>query len=54
MSHDPAVPLTQYAWALRYPGEPEQPTREEAEEALTLSRQAYNALLDVLPKAVRS
>ncbi|MBI4321189.1 MAG: HEPN domain-containing protein [Chloroflexi bacterium] len=35
---DRSVPLTKYAWKYRYPGEPEQPTREEAESALALAR----------------
>jgi hypothetical protein len=26
---DPVVPLTQYAWEFRYPGDPEEPTMEE-------------------------
>ncbi len=31
---DRAVPITEYAWKFRYPGEPGAPTPEEAEEAL--------------------
>lgn len=31
---DRAVPLTEYAWKFRYPGEPEEPSSQEAEEAL--------------------
>jgi len=31
---DQAVPLTEYAWKFRYPGESDEPTREEAEQAL--------------------
>lgn len=50
---DPAVPLTEYASKFRYPGEPEEPTREEAQEALRLARQLYDALLDRLPPDVR-
>ena len=38
---DKATPLTEYAWRFRYPGEPEQPTTEEAEEALATARQVY-------------
>ncbi len=50
---DLAVPLTQYAWAFRYPGQPEEPTREEVEEARALARRVYEALLAPLPNAVR-
>src|SRR2546425_5586600 len=34
---DRAAPLTEYAWKFRYPGEDEEPTREEAEPALAVS-----------------
>ena len=51
---DPAVPLTEYAWKFRYPGEPEEPTRPEVEEALSLARKLYEAILDRLPEEVRS
>jgi len=50
---DPLVPLTQYAWEFRYPGDPEEPTAEEADEALALVRKAYRALLSRLPEEVR-
>ncbi len=42
-------PLTQYAWEFRYPGDPEEPTVEEADEALALARNAYQGLLSRLP-----
>ncbi len=45
--------LTQYAWKYRYPGEPESPTREEAEDALALARAVYEAVLARLPDEVR-
>jgi HEPN domain-containing protein len=48
-----AAPLTEYAWKFRYPGEPEEPTREEAEEALETARQVHEALLARLPLEVR-
>ena len=44
-----AVPLTQYAWEFRYPGEVETPLLEEAEEALRLAREVHRAILDKLP-----
>jgi len=50
---DKAVPLTKYAWKFRYPGEPETPPREEAEAALALAREIYDAVLARLPERVR-
>jgi HEPN domain-containing protein len=50
---DQAVPLTEYAWKFRYPGEPEEPTREEAEEALALARELFDTILARLPVEVR-
>jgi HEPN domain-containing protein len=44
-----AIPLTEYAWKFRYPGEPEEPTREEAEEALAAARDVYVAVAVLLP-----
>jgi HEPN domain-containing protein len=48
-----AAGLTDYAWKYRYPGEPEEPSREEAESALALAREVYEAVLRVLPLEVR-
>lgn len=45
--------LTPYAWRFRYPGERDEPTGEEAEEALALAREVYNAILTRLPEEVR-
>ncbi len=50
---DPAVPLTEYAWKFRYPGEPDQPSRGEAEEGLEIARLLYQAVLSRLPEEVR-
>lgn len=50
---DRAVPLTEYAWKFRYPGEVEQPTRDEVEEALTAARAVYRRVLEELPEEVR-
>lgn len=50
---DRAVPLTEYAWKFRYPGEPEQPTSQEAEEALAIARELFDAILARLPDQVR-
>lgn len=37
----------------RYPGEPEEPARDEAEKALALARAVYDAILTRLPEEVR-
>ena len=50
---DRAVPLTKYAWLFRYPGEPQEPTHEEAENALALGREVHEAILVRLPPEVR-
>lgn len=47
-----AVPLTEYAWKFRYPGDPEEPFLEEVEEALSIARKAYEAILARLPAEV--
>ncbi len=41
--------LTQYAWRFRYPGEPEEPTADEALEALNLAKEVLEELSDRLP-----
>ncbi len=48
-----AVPLTQYAWKFRYPGEPEEPPIEHAQEALIIARELFDAVLARLPGEVR-
>jgi len=50
---DRVVPLTEYAWKFRYPGEPGAPTPEEAEEALAAAREVYVAVLHRLPNQAR-
>lgn len=50
---DRATPLTEYAWRFRYPGEPDEPSKEEASQALALAREVYDALLARLPEQVR-
>jgi len=50
---DRAVPLTEYAWKFRYPGEPGEPTREEAEAALAAARELLGVVLSRLPEEVR-
>ncbi len=50
---DRAVPLTEYAWKFRYPGEHEDATRDEAERALVIAREAFEAILARLPEEAR-
>jgi len=50
---DQAVPLTEYAWRFRYPGEPEAPSRQEAEEALGTAKEVYAAITSRLPEDTR-
>ncbi len=50
---DRAVPLTEYAWKFRYPGEPESPTQNEAEASLALARRVYHAIVVRLPEEAR-
>ena len=50
---DRAVPLTEYAWKFRYPGDPDEPTQEEADEALAIAREVFDAILARLPKEIR-
>ncbi len=50
---DLVTPMTEYAWTFRYPGEAEEPTSGEVEEALTAAREVYRAVLDRLPSEVR-
>lgn len=45
-----AAILTEYAWRFRYPGDPEDPSDEEAASALSLAREVYDALLSRLPR----
>lgn len=47
-----AASLTKYAWMFRYPGEPEQPSCEEAIEALSVAREVYEAILACLPEVL--
>jgi len=47
-----AAPLSEYAWRFRYPGEPEQPTREEARDAFVLACEIHQAIASRLPSEV--
>lgn len=46
---DAAVPLTEYAWAFRYPGAPPVPNHEESQAALMLARSVCAAIGTKLP-----
>jgi len=46
-----AAGLTQYAWKFRYPGDPGEPSREEAETAIALAREVHEAIVSRLPHA---
>lgn len=50
---DRAVPLTEYAWRFRYPGELLEPSEEEARSALHVARSVYDSILERLPPDVR-
>jgi HEPN domain-containing protein len=50
---DRAVPLTDYAWKFRYPGDPVALSRDEAQGALTIARETFEAILRRLPEEVR-
>jgi HEPN domain-containing protein len=47
------VPLTEYAWKFRYPGEPDEPSREEAERAVRIAREVVETVANRLPEEVR-
>jgi HEPN domain-containing protein len=46
---DPAVPLTEFAWAFRYPGDHPVPTVEESNQGLSTAVDVVVAVLDRLP-----
>jgi HEPN domain-containing protein len=48
-----AAVLTEYAWKFRYPGELDEPEREEAEAALASARRVCDAILTRLPPEAR-
>ena len=45
--------LSVYAWVFRYPGDTDQPEREETEAALHLAHEIYGSLLSRLPAELR-
>ncbi len=49
---DTAVPLTQYAWQYRYPGDEIAPSQEEVSDAIRSATGLFDAILRVLPPDV--
>jgi len=50
---DRATPLTEYAWKFWYPGNPEQPSKKESKEALSVATEVLEEVLKRVPKEVR-
>ena len=48
-----SVPLTEYAWRFRYPGDPDEPSPAEASDARAVAHQVFATLLERLPVEVR-
>jgi len=46
---DSAVPLTEYAWSFRYPGDSEPGDVSEASQSLDLAEELYHAVISRLP-----
>jgi HEPN domain-containing protein len=49
---DDAVPLSEYAWAYRYPGPTDAPTPEEADEAYAIAQNVFTGIAVRLPPDV--
>jgi hypothetical protein len=45
--------LSVYAWAFRYPGDAENPSVEEAKDAIATARDVVEAMLVRLPEDIR-
>ena len=45
--------LSVFAWAFRYPGDPEEPEQDAVEEAIGLAREVFGAMLSRLPAELR-
>jgi len=48
-----AAPLSEYAWKFRYPGEADEPEREEAASALAAASEIFKAILVRVPAEAR-
>ena len=51
---DAAVPLTEFAWAYRYPGEPDEPEPGAVDQAIGTTRALVEAILVRLPAGLRT
>jgi HEPN domain-containing protein len=50
---DRAVPLTEYAWKFRYPGEYGEPSVDEATNGRRVAQEAWEAIGARLPEEIR-
>ncbi len=50
---DRAVHLTEYAWKFRYPGDVDEPSEQETDEAMALAKETFETILARLPSAIR-
>jgi HEPN domain-containing protein len=48
-----AAPLSGYVWVYRYPGGPEEPTREETSDALNITHSLTQAIIERLPEEIQ-
>lgn len=48
-----AAPLSDYAWLYRYPGGPEEPSREDTSEALNATHALSQGIIERLPEEIR-
>ncbi|MBI3048963.1 MAG: HEPN domain-containing protein [Acidobacteria bacterium] len=48
-----AASLTEYAWKFRYPGAPDEPSRNETETALDTAGEVWSAIIERLPQECR-
>ena len=48
-----AAPLTEYAWKYRYPGDSEEPTRQQTEDSLQIANRVVSAMVERLPTEAR-
>ncbi|OGL48663.1 MAG: hypothetical protein A2161_21450 [Candidatus Schekmanbacteria bacterium RBG_13_48_7] len=51
---DPVVPITEYAWKFRYPGELEELTTENIKDFLEIVQHLFEAVLKRIPEEVQA
>lgn len=49
-----AVPLTEFEWAYRYPGEPDEPEPGSVDQAIDPTMALVGAILDRLPAELKT